>query len=172
MMYSARCWPDFVSSGGRRDGSSSVHSGEAKRVPGGSVTVSRLAFAIAAALALTGSQVDAARATTLEEVVSLAISTHPTVKKAQAGKRAADEEVDEARADFFPTLDVVGEVGYEYTDNFFTRSQTENGSGTEELARKLVVGEARQNLFQGFGQIQPDGGGEGTCQARQSQFDG
>lgn len=153
MMYSARCWPDFISSGSRSDCSNSVHSAKAKRVPGGSVTIPRLAFAVVVAMALTGSQVGAARATTLEEAVSIAISTHPTVKKAQAGKRAADEEVDEARADFFPTLDVVGEVGYEYTDNFFTRSQTENGSGTEELARKLVVGEARQNLFQGFGRF-------------------
>ncbi len=150
-MYSARCLPDFISSGSRRYCSSSVCSPKAKRVRGGSVTIPRLVFA--AVVAFAGSEVGAARATTLEEAVSIAISTHPTVKKAQAGERAAEREVDEARADFFPTLDVVGEVGYERTDNFFTRNQTESKNGTEDLARKLIVGEARQNLFQGFGRF-------------------
>lgn len=108
---------------------------------------------LAAVVALVGSHIGSARATTLEEAVSIAVSTHPTVKKAQASKRVADQEVDEARADFFPTMDVMGEFGYERTDNFFTRSQTESNDGTEELARKMIVGEARQNLFEGFGRF-------------------
>lgn len=151
MMYLARCLPGSNSFGNRRDCSSPVHTWTAKRLRGGSAPLSRLV--LAAVVALAGSEVGAARASTLEEAVSIAVSTHPTVKKAQAGKRAADQGVDEARADFFPTMDVMGEVGYEYTDNFFTRSQTDSGNATEELARKLVVGEARQNLFEGFGRF-------------------
>ncbi len=128
-----------------------IRSWIVNRSRGGSATVPPLIFA--AALAVAASDVGMAQATTLEEAVSVAISTHPTVKKAEAGKRAADEGVDEARADFFPTMDVAGEFGYERTDNFFTRSQTDSGDSTEDLARKLIVGEARQNLFGGFGRF-------------------
>lgn len=151
MMYSARCLPGFISFGSRRSCSHPVRSRMANGWRGGSATIPCLVFA--AVVALAGSQIGVARATTLEDAVSIAISTHPTVKKAMAGERAADQGVDEARADFFPTMDVVGEVGYERTDNFFTRSQTDSGNGTEDLARKLIIGEARQNLFEGFGRF-------------------
>lgn len=151
MKYSARCWPVFTCSGRRRHVSNLKSPRTAKHLRVGSTTISRFVFA--AVLALAGSGIGSAQATTLEEAVSLAVSTHPTVKKAQAGKRAADQGVDEAQADFFPTMDVMGEFGYERTDNFFTRSQTDNGDSTEDLARKLIVGEARQNLFEGFGRF-------------------
>jgi len=151
MMYLARCWPGFICSEGRRHVSNSESLRTVNHLRVGSTTLSRFVFATV--LALAGSEIGSAHATTLEEAVSVAISTHPTVKKAQAGKRAADQEVDEARADFFPTMDVMGEFGYERTDNFFTRSQTDSGDSTEDLARKLIVGEARQNLFGGFGRF-------------------
>ncbi len=94
-----------------------------------------------------------AAATTLQEAVTLAVSSHPTVQKLMAKKRATDQDIDEARAEFFPRVDATGEIGYEYTDNFFTRSQGGGGGDTEEKLAKTVGGEIRQNLFQGFGTV-------------------
>jgi adhesin transport system outer membrane protein len=107
--------------------------------------------AVATALVIGGT--DGAVATTLQEAITLAVSSHPTVQKAKARKRATEQEVNEARSEYFPTVDATGDVGYEYTDNFFTRNEGNGKGDSEEKFRNLVGGEIRQNLFQGFGTI-------------------
>jgi adhesin transport system outer membrane protein len=107
--------------------------------------------AVATALVIGGT--DGAVATTLQEAITIAVSSHPTVQKAKARKRATDQEVNEARADYFPTVDATGDVGYEYTDNYFTRNRGSGQGDTEEKLRNVIGGEIRQNLFQGFGTI-------------------
>lgn len=109
-----------------------------------------VATAVAAAL-LIGT--DGASATTLQEAISIAVSSHPTVQKAKARKRATEQDVNEARAEYFPTVDATGDVGYEYTDNFFTRNGGGGSGDTEEKLRNMLGGEIRQNLFQGFGTV-------------------
>ena len=107
--------------------------------------------AVAAAL-LTGGT-EGAVATTLQEAISIAVSSHPTVQKARARKRATEQDIDEARAEYLPSVDATGDVGYEYTDNYFTRNEGGGGGGTEEKLRNMFGGEIRQNLFQGFGTV-------------------
>ncbi len=107
--------------------------------------------AVAATLLIGGT--DRVSATTLQEAINIAVSSHPTVQKAKARKRATEQDINEARSEYLPTVDATGDIGYEYTDNFFTRNQGNGGSGTEEQFRKVFGGEIRQNLFQGFGTV-------------------
>lgn len=89
-----------------------------------------------------------AMAMSMEEAVSLAIATHPAVSRAKASMRAAEQEQAEAKAGWFPTLDVNADAGWEHSENFFTRNDDESGD-TKDLFRKLAGGEFIQNIFSG-----------------------
>ena len=57
-----------------------------------------------------------ARAATLEEAVRTALATNPRVQEAGAQERAAVQDVAAARAGYFPSLDVTGNIGREESD--------------------------------------------------------
>ena len=153
MMVSALLPPvsrSFVSSGSAPH-LVDKHLGRRNRCRSTMILRSVAATAVAVALVIGGP--DGASATTLQEAITIAVSTHPTVQKARARKRATEQDINEARSEYLPTVDATGEIGYEYTDNFFTRNQGSGNGGTQEKARKLFGGEIRQNLFQGFGTV-------------------
>ena len=56
-----------------------------------------------------------ADATSLKEAILIAIETNPTIGVDEANIRAADYEIDAARAGYFPSLTVGGSGGRQYT---------------------------------------------------------
>jgi adhesin transport system outer membrane protein len=56
--------------------------------------------------------------------------------------------IDQARAGYYPTLDINGGYGFEYSDNPSTRARTEHGH--KDLTREELGFQLRQMLFDGF----------------------
>ncbi|MCC7410624.1 MAG: TolC family outer membrane protein [Gammaproteobacteria bacterium] len=90
----------------------------------------------------------AAGATTLADAVASALASNPRVGRADALARAADLDVRQARAGYFPSLDVSGGIGREDT-NIKQLSVTGNEAGT--LTRREFGLNLRQMLYDGFG---------------------
>ncbi len=74
------------------------------------------------------------QALTLQQAVQLAVDTHPTVQAAEAAKRARDQQVDEARSPFYPTVDVRAATGYERSNTPGTRGRAGRGVGPSTVA--------------------------------------
>lgn len=84
----------------------------------------RVWCATSAALTLSLVLATPAGALSLEEAVSIAIRTHPTVAAAKDLQAAADAGVDQARAGFFPTIDLRVSEGPARTTNGTTRARS------------------------------------------------
>lgn len=94
-----------------------------------------------------------AEALTLTETVATAISTHPTIKAAEAAERAARQGISQARAGFLPTIDITGDTGFQHANNTTTRarnSRAEGGDPGLNTWRKAVGVSVTQSLFDGF----------------------
>lgn len=94
-----------------------------------------------------------ARALGLEEAVAIAVETHPQVRSADSSWDAQVEAIGEARAGFFPTVDVSGAYGYEWSDNPGTRARTgrlTGQAGSRSLGRKELGFTVNQIIFDGF----------------------
>lgn len=85
-----------------------------------------------------------AAAMSLQEAVSLAISTNPEVGEVSNDRRAIDQELRQGRALYYPQIDLRGASGIEYSDNETT------SPGTETLWRKEASVTLSQLLFDGF----------------------
>lgn len=82
-----------------------------------------------------------AKATTLEEALSRAYETNPTLQAARAELRATDEQIAQAKSLRRPTLDVTGEVGPEAVDSDIRDNGTGvNGSVALNLAQPIYRG--------------------------------
>ncbi len=82
----------------------------------------------------------AAPAETLQDAIKTVLSTNPDVRSAAHNRLARDEEVRQARAGYFPTLDVQGGAGKDYVDKPIDA----------DLDPTLVQVSVRQNLFAGL----------------------
>lgn len=81
-----------------------------------------------------------APAETLQDAVKTMLSTNPDVRSAAHNRLARDEEVRQARAGYFPTLDVQAGAGKDYVDRPIDA----------DLDPTLVQVSVRQNLFAGL----------------------
>lgn len=88
-----------------------------------------------------------ASAATLQEAVDATVKTNPDVLAAVHERQAVSKEVDQARAGYFPTLDLQVGTGWEMTDNPSTRA---SGKGEVHLNRDEARLDARQMLFDGM----------------------
>ena len=92
-------------------------------------------------------------ATTLGEAVAIAVSSHPTVKAARYAERAAQEDINDAKADYLPSVDFNGDTGYQHTNNTTTRGRSgrvgsdDPGLDTWRKSAELTLS---QTLFNGF----------------------
>jgi adhesin transport system outer membrane protein len=88
--------------------------------------------------------------TSLEETIQAALETNPEV---QADRNAIDQELRQARAQYFPSVDVRGAVGPEYSNNPSTRNRATRPPGGDS-ATTLMRYESQltlsQMLFDGF----------------------
>jgi len=91
---------------------------------------------------------DLPREMTLNEVVAVGVMTNPEYGSVAASRRATDEELEQAQALYYPSLDFTGDTGYEYTDSPFTRGGA--GDDDESLWRYQAGLTLSQLLFDGF----------------------
>jgi adhesin transport system outer membrane protein len=91
------------------------------------------------------------RATTLEEAVQRAVTTNPDVSAAAGDRRAADEQVRQAKAGFYPQADTRVSIGREYANTPSTRAAAppweDDSTRKNRTDAALTV---RQMLFDGF----------------------
>src|SRR5262245_4230665 len=95
-----------------------------------------------------GGNATPAGAASLKEVVSLAISTNPSVGQVSNDRRAIDQELRQGRALYYPQIDLRAASGVEYSDNATTKGPP-NGDH-ETLWRKEGSLTLSQLIFDGF----------------------
>lgn len=84
----------------------------------------------------------------LKEAVSTGVSTNPEYGVVAANRRATDEELNQGRALYLPSLDFSADAGYEHTNNSNTRAGA--GDDSEDLFRTRSTLTLTQMLFDGF----------------------
>jgi adhesin transport system outer membrane protein len=91
-------------------------------------------------------QAAAVHATSLEESVATTLESNPEIGIVGANRQAIDQELRQARAQYFPSLDARAAGGPEYTNSPATR----NRDGSETLLRLESQLTLSQMLFDGF----------------------
>lgn len=112
----------------------------------------RALLSTTAALGLTlwiGGAVSPAQAMSLQEAVSLAISTNPEVGEVSNDRRAIDQELRQGRALYYPQIDLRIASGVEDSNNSTTNSDNNRGN-SRLLWRKEASATLSQLLFDGF----------------------
>jgi len=95
------------------------------------------------ALALSAGVAGWSSAATLQDVVADNIEQNPEVQRALQNYAAVIQEIRQARAGYYPTLDATLGYGYEWTDK-------ENGTQDTELDRREARLNLNQMIFDGF----------------------
>lgn len=95
------------------------------------------------ALALSAGVAGWSSAATLQDVVAGNIEQNPEVQRALQNYAAVIQEIRQARAGYYPTLDATLGYGYEWTDK-------ENGASDVELNRREARLNLNQMIFDGF----------------------
>ena len=88
------------------------------------------------------------KAESLREVVEYTVTNNPQIRTQADKRNSAEHVIGEAKAGYFPTLDINGGYGYEYSDNPSTRAAHVDGGVA--LSRKELGFQFRQMLFDGF----------------------
>lgn len=83
-----------------------------------------------------------AQAETLHEAVEHALQTNPQVRAVQHNRLARDQEVEQAKAGYFPTLDFSAGIG---RNEIFSPREFEETADPREVTLSL-----RQNIYNGF----------------------
>jgi len=107
----------------------------------------QLRYAIIASLGLFLSSLAAAE--NLKEVLQQTLDTNPDVLISSNTRRAVEQELEQARGGYLPSVDLVGGYGREMSNNPSTRSA--GNSGNVSLTRREVGLSISQMLFDGFG---------------------
>lgn len=104
--------------------------------------------AVLAAVGLTTVGASSVYAMTLQEAVSLAISTNPEVGAVANDRLAVDEELRQGEALFYPQIDLRAETGPEFSENATTDNQGhDSGKWRHRSQASLTLS---QLLFDGF----------------------
>ena len=88
-------------------------------------------------------------AMSLQEAVSMAISTNPSVGQVSNDRRAIDQELRQGRALYYPQVDLRAASGVEWSDNVTTSDNT-GPHDTRTLWRKEGSVVLSQLIFDGF----------------------
>lgn len=86
------------------------------------------------------------QAETLQEAIHTTLKTNPDVLASISERQAVSKEIDQARAGYFPTIDLGVGTGWESTDNPASRSR---GDGEIHLNRDEASLNLRQMLYDG-----------------------
>ncbi|MEM6811229.1 MAG: TolC family outer membrane protein [Pseudomonadota bacterium] len=86
---------------------------------------------------------------TLGQAISIGVMTNPEYGVVAGTRRATDEELNQAKALYLPSIDFAGDFGVEYTQDSFTRGGNDNDDD-ETLFRTEAGLTLTQLLFDGF----------------------
>lgn len=92
---------------------------------------------------------DAPSQMSLSEAISIGVMTNPEYGTVAATRRATDEELEQARALYLPSIDFSGDTGYEYTKDVLTENRV-NQDDYESLWRYEAGLTLTQLLFDGW----------------------
>ena len=86
-------------------------------------------------------------AQTLQEAIQLTINENPEIQSEKSERLAVEHEISQAKAGYFPTIDLNAGIGWEQSTNPTTRSR---GDGTVSYGREEASIQLRQMIFDGF----------------------
>ena len=86
-------------------------------------------------------------AQSLQEAIQLTINENPEIQAKRSERRAVEEQISQARAGFFPTVDIAAGYGFEQSNSPITRSR---GDGTVQFGREEASVMLRQMIFDGM----------------------
>lgn len=89
------------------------------------------------------------QAFTLRDALAIGVATNPEYGSVAASRRATDEELNQGKALFLPSIDVNGDIGFEHSDDPGTRAGND-GDDEEDLTRKQIGVTLTQMLFDGW----------------------
>jgi adhesin transport system outer membrane protein len=89
-----------------------------------------------------------ANSQSLEQAVAYTLDTNPELRIAFSKFKVSEKQIDQAESGYWPTVDLTGGIGFEYTDSPSTRRP--DIDNTEELTRRELGVSLNQNLFNGF----------------------
>ena len=101
-------------------------------------------------ISLVWAAVDPAAARSLEEELADLFNYHPQIESARKSVKSSQKGIDIARAGYYPTVSVNGEIGPSRISNPTTRARqaiSQDQSRTRNVAGRTIT----QNLFDGFG---------------------
>jgi outer membrane protein, adhesin transport system len=90
---------------------------------------------------------DCALSQTLQQAIQQTINDNPEIQAAKSLRSAVEQEIDQARAGYFPTVDIAAGIGWEQSTNPTTRAR---GDGTVSYGREEASIQLRQMVFDGL----------------------
>ena len=86
-------------------------------------------------------------AQSLQEAIQKTVNENPEIQSEKAQRVAVEQEIHQAKAGYFPTVDVSAGIGWEQSSNPTTRSK---GNGTVSYGREESSIQLRQMIFDGM----------------------
>jgi len=86
-------------------------------------------------------------AQTLQEAIQKTINENPEIQSAKSERLAVENEINQAKAGYFPTIDIAAGIGWEQSTNPTTRGR---GDGTVSYGREEASIQLRQMVFDGL----------------------
>ena len=89
----------------------------------------------------------AVQAETLQQTIQYTITENPEIQSASSERLAVEQEISQAKAGFFPTVDIAVGSGWERSFNSSTKA---DGSESKSLGRDEASIQVRQMIYDGF----------------------
>jgi adhesin transport system outer membrane protein len=86
-------------------------------------------------------------AQTLQEAIQQTVNDNPEIQSAKSERAAVEQEISQAKAGYFPTVDIAAGIGWEQSSNPTTRGR---GDGTVSYGREETSIQLRQMVFDGL----------------------
>lgn len=86
-------------------------------------------------------------AQTLQEAIQKTVNENPEIQSEKNERLAVEQEINQAKAGYFPTVDVAAGIGWEQSTNPTTRAR---GDGTVSFGREEASIQLKQMLFDGL----------------------
>lgn len=86
-------------------------------------------------------------AQSLQQAIQQTVNENPEIQSERAERKAVEHEISQAKAGYFPTVDIDAGIGWEQSTNPTTRSR---GDGTVSFGREEASIQLRQMVFDGL----------------------
>jgi adhesin transport system outer membrane protein len=88
-----------------------------------------------------------ANAETLQDAIQYTVNENPEIQSAKSERLAVEQEISQAKAGYFPTVDIAVGAGWERSFNSSTKA---DGSDSKSLGRDEASIQIRQMIYDGF----------------------